>query len=273
MRCAPLALLLALSAALVDSHAAAATRSFVYTYESPVLDAGRSELVPWTTFRVGRGRYYSALDGRLGFLHGFARGLQLGLYWDFRSETRDVVDDSLTQTLTRESYSEFASAAAELEYQLTDRRADVLGSALYLQATLGPRQSALEARVIVDRSVGKWLLAANAVAKVKLAPIRGAQGSELETALVLEPAVAAAFLLSDATSVGVELRAPIGVGGSAESATLFGGPVLRWADQGAWAALGVAPQLLAFSGPSTGSRLDLNEHERLEVRLLAGFSL
>jgi hypothetical protein len=266
-------LLVALSGALVGSRAGAAPRSFVYTYESPVLDAGRSELAPWTTFRVGRGRYYSALDGRLGFSHGFGRGLQLALYWDLRTETRDVVEDSLTQALARVSDSEFASAAAELKYQLSDPSADALGSALYLQAALGPRQSALEARVIVDRSVGKWLLAGNAGAELKLAPTRGEQGSELETALVLQPAVAAAYLLSATTSLGIELRAPIGVSGSAESATLFGGPVLRWADQSAWAALGVEPQLLAFSGSSAGSRLDLNEHERLEVRLLAGFSL
>jgi hypothetical protein len=37
--------------------------------------------------------------------------------------------------------------------------------------------------------------------------------------------------------------------------------------------LGVQPQLLAFSGQSADSRLDLNDHERLEVRLLAGFRL
>jgi hypothetical protein len=73
--------------------------------------------------------------------------------------------------------------------------------------------------------------------------------------------------------VGVELRAPLGVAGEADSATLFGGPVARFSDHGFWTALGVEPQLYAFSGKSAGSRLDLNAHERLEVRLLAGFML
>jgi hypothetical protein len=48
---------------------------------------------------------------------------------------------------------------------------------------------------------------------------------------------------------------------------------VRWSDRSFWAALGVQPQLAAFSGKSAGSRLDLDDHERLEVRLLAGFML
>jgi hypothetical protein len=54
---------------------------------------------------------------------------------------------------------------------------------------------------------------------------------------------------------------------------LFGGPVARFSDRGFWAALGVQPQLAAFSAQSPNSRLDLSQRERLEVRLLAGFML
>ena len=61
--------------------------------------------------------------------------------------------------------------------------------------------------------------------------------------------------------------------GENESATLFGGPVVRWSDQGFWAALGIQPQLAAFSQHSAHSRLDLDHRERLELRLLAGFML
>jgi hypothetical protein len=254
--------------------AGASVRSFVYTQESRVLSPGESELEPWTTFRAGRSRYYSALDGRLELEHGLLSHLQLALYWNFSTQTQDVVQDALTRELTRVSESEFASASAELKYQLSDPTADVLGSALYFETTLGPRESELEAKLIVDRSVGKWLLAANAVAELELEPVRNADGSELETALVLEPTLAAAYMLPyGGASIGLELRAPIGVAGEAESATLFGGPVVRWADQGFWAALGIEPQLAAFSEHSPGSRLDLSTRERLEVRLLAGFML
>ncbi len=184
-----------------------------------------------------------------------------------------MVQDSLTGELSRVTESEFASASAELKYQLSDPTADLLGSALYLETTLGPRESELEGKLIVDRSVGNWLLAANAVAELELEPTRNDQGSELETAFVLQPLLATAYLLPYSASIGVELRAPLGLSGDAKSATLFGGPVVRWSDQGFWAALGIEPQLAAFSKKSAGSRLDLNDHERLEVRLLAGFML
>jgi hypothetical protein len=64
---APLAL-----SALLALPAAATNRSFVYAQESRVLAPGESELEPWTTFRAGRTRYYSAVDGRLELEHGLA---------------------------------------------------------------------------------------------------------------------------------------------------------------------------------------------------------
>jgi hypothetical protein len=273
MRFAFLAASLVSGAALLSTPAKAGERSFVYTHESRVLAPGESELRPWSTFRAGRSRYYSAIDGRLQLAHGVAPGLQLALYWNFSTETKDVIQDSLTRELQRVTGSEFASVSGELSYQLSDRAADLLGSALYLQTSLGPRQSALTAKVILDRSVGKWLLAANLGAELAFAPVRHPEGSELETALVLEPSLAAGYALPHGVSLGLELRAPLGVAGQAESKTLFGGPVARLAGQNSWAALGVQPQLLAFSGESQDSRLDLNDHERLEVRLLAGFRL
>ena len=265
---APLAL-----SAVVAVPAAATNRSFVYTQESRVLAPGESELEPWTTFRAGRSRYYSAIDGRLELEHGLAPGLQLALYWNFSTRTQDVVQDSLTRELARVTDSEFASASAELKYQLSDPTADALGSALYLETTLGPRESELEGKLIVDRVIGKWLLAANLNAELELEPTRDVDGSELETGFVLEPTLAAAYMLPRGVSVGIELRAPLGLAGEAESRTLFGGPVARFSDRSFWATLGVQPQLVAFSGHSDHSRLDLSHHERLEVRLLAGFLL
>jgi len=272
MRRGSLACCLALGGALCAGSARANVRSFVYTQESRVLAPGQSELEPWTTFRVGRSHYYSALDSRLELEHGLFPGLQLALYWNFSTATEDVVADSLTGELSRVSSSEFASASAELKYQLSDPTADLLGSAIYFETTLGPRESELEAKLIFDRALGKWLLAANAIGELELEPLRSSQGSELEKAFVLTPTLAAAYLFPHG-SVGIELRAPLGLAGDADSATLYGGPVVRWSDAGFWAALGVEPQLLAFSGKSSNSRLDLGDHERLELRLLAGFSL
>ncbi len=268
-----LAIALASSTALCGSAAGATVRSFAYTQESLVLAPAASGLGVWSTFRAGQSRYYSALDGRLELAHGLGSGFELGLFWNLGSETRDVVTDSLTQKLERRSTSEFAGASAELKYRLSDRAADLLGAALRLASSVGPQKSALGARLIVDRSLGNWLVAANAAAELRLEPRRGDEGSELATAVVLEPRLAAAYQLPRGTSLGVELRAPLRVSGDRRRSTLFGGPVLRWSDRKMWAALGVEPQLLAFSGSSAESRLGLDQHQRLEGRLLAGILL
>jgi hypothetical protein len=260
-------------AALWALPARATQRSFVTTHESAVLQPGRSELAPWTTFRVGRSRYYNRLEGLFQLEHGLARGLELSLFWSFAAETRDVVGDSLTRQVSRVSRSELTGAAAEVKYQLSDARADALGSAIQLRATVGPQQSAIWARAIVDRAWRQWLFAANAAALLDLVPRRDENGAELEARLVLEPGVGLSYALTRGVSLGLELRAPLGVAGDEKSWTLFGGPVARVADERRWAALGVQPQLLAFSGSSEASRLDLDHHERLEIRLIAGLLL
>jgi hypothetical protein len=265
------AFFLALGAALVTSSAAA-HRSFPFTEQSLTLGAGTSEIEPWTTFRAGRERYYSAVDGQLSLEHGLAPRLQLGLSWLFSSETRDVLTGDLTGEIRRSNESELAGASMDLHYQLSDATADLLGSALELEAALGARESMLGAGIIVDRNLERWKVAANLAFECELASVRDAEGSDLETAVTLEPTLAVAYELSSGFGLGLELRAPLGLG-DGESSTLFGGPVVNYDGSRFWATLGVEPQLVAFTGQTPSSRLDLHDHERLELRLRAGFAL
>jgi len=253
--------------------AAASERSFVYTVQSNVVAPGSTELEPWLTFRAGRKRYFSRLDGRLELEHGLAPGLQLALYMNFKSQTQDVVDDPLTGSIARESESEFSGASFELKYQLTDPVADAAGSALYLETTLGPSEAAFEGKLIFDKALGPVLLAANGIAEYELEFVRDGNESKVEKSLILEPRVAAAYSLSHSVKLGLELRAPFAVSGESKSSTLFGGPVVSYAATGFWATLAVLPQLVAFSEQSPDSSLDLDHHERLQVRIIAGFTL
>jgi hypothetical protein len=264
---------LSLAGALKAGTAAAVERAFVYTRESRVLSPGDSELEPWTTFRAGRERYFSRFDARLGLQRGMLEGLQAALYWNFSSQSQDVVRDPLSGEIERLSESELAGATLDVEYQLSDPSADLLGSALCLLSTLGPRKTELEGKLIADLYLGRLRLVANLSALYALEPVRNDEGTELETTLSLEPALAAAFVLPRGFSLGLELRAPLGLTGEQKSAPVFGGPVLGWVDRGFWIALGVQPQLGALSGNSPGRHLELEQHERVEVRLIAGWKL
>lgn len=261
-----------MSMAFASAGARASERVFAYTKESHVHAPGESALEPQTTYRVGRERYYSELEGRLELEHGLTPGLQLGLYWNFATRTQDVVTDELTGELSRVSESQLASASFELKYQLSDPSADVVGSALYVETTLGPSASLLEAKLIVDRWLGRFRLAGNLAVEYELAPVRAVDGSKLQTALVLEPYLGASYGLGRGFGVGLELRAPLALSGDG-GRLLFGGPALTFADQSFWLTLGVQPQLLAFSEKTANSRLDLSRHERVELRVLAGFLL
>jgi hypothetical protein len=272
MRRAP-TLCFACGIALFASASAAAERPFAFTRASEVLVPDASELRPWTTFRAGRDRYYSALDGRLELAHGLARGLELSLLWSFRAQSRDVVGDELTGQLARRTESELASASLGVAYQLSDARADLLGAGLYFEASLGPERSQLAGALIADRKLGLFHGAANLGLACALEPERDSMGARLETAWVLEPTLAVAYALPLDLHLGLELRAPLGLAGERRSSALFGGPLIGFAGRRLWLTLGVQPQLLAFSGRSDGSRLDLEQHERLEVRLKAGFLL
>jgi len=87
--------------------------------------------------------------------------------------------------------------------------------------------------------------------------------------------------------LGVELRNQIDLenGNEFESSAFFGGPAVAYAQQSWWIALTILPQFAAIkrkseeieAGPVVpepdDSSLNLHEHERVEVRLLAGFHL
>jgi hypothetical protein len=271
MRCPllPCAWLAAL--ALGAGSASAAPRAFAYNHESRALPAGSVELEPSTTFRVGRARYFARVDGRVELEQGLTSALQLGLALNLTSQSRDVV--GTLGGIDRVSESDLAGGSIELHYQLSDAAADVLGSALYLQSTLGARGTWFEAKLVGDRAVGRWLLAANLTGEYALRSVRNTEGSELTTALTLEPALAAAYAIAEGVRLGLELRAPLGLTGDERSSALFAGPVASWAQGKFWGVCGVQPQLVALSGASPDSQLALEQRERVELRLLLGVSL
>lgn len=248
-----------------------APRSLAYLYESQSLPVHESYLAPITTFRLGRERYYNALEGRLELQHGVTSSLQAGLAWSFASESRDVAND--LGEIERVSSSELASAAFSLKLQLSDASSDALGSAIYFESMGGPRQGVFELRLLADRKVAGWLLASNLSGRFGVAPTRNADGSDLETGWALEPALAVSYRLAYNARIGVELRAPFGPSRDPLSAPLFGGPVLAWHDGRVWGSLSVQPQLVAMAGQSRDSHLDLDRHERVEARILWGLTL
>jgi hypothetical protein len=264
-----LCLLLGLSALSLAPRSAHATeRHFGFSYESSVLNPGTAEIEPWTTLRVGRADYYNATDARLGFDYGIVKNLEGAFYWNFSSVAEDIVVPSPMPQKARLNDTELDSFSLDLKYKLTDPVADALGSALYLEGSLGPLLASVEGRLIFDKQVGSLLLAANLVGQ-RIEHLELRSTSEI----AFGAAAAAGYFVTPTFVPGLEIRSENKASTRLDRSVLYLGPSVSLLTEGWWATLAVQPQLTAFKGASSGHSLDLDQNERLQARLLFGFRI
>ncbi len=250
--------------AFAGSEAAATERHFVYTYESGVLNAGDAELEPWTTFRNGRADFYNRFDNRLEFEVGITNRLQTAWYLNFTGLGRDVKGG-------RETAFDFKGVSWEWKYKLTDPVADAFGAALYFEGTGGPEEAELEAKLIVDKRFGNYLFAFNVVGEHEWK----FEKDETKREVVLEFDTGFGYFLTPRLFAGIELRNhnefPSGEGW--EHSALFAGPVLSYAQKSWWMTLTLMPQLPALKGGGNDDSRILDEHEKINARIVFGFHL
>lgn len=247
---------------LYGSFAQANERRFTYTYGSDVLTAGTFELEPWTTFRLGRDHYYNRQDYRLEFEFGVADRLQTAWYWNFTVVNQDIDGG-------RKSDFDWQGVSWEWKYKLLDPVADPMGLALYLEPSFGPTEAEVEFKLILDKRIGDFYAAFNAVFDHEWNyEEKGATKREID----LEADLGLAYFITPAISVGVEARNhnEIPAGKGWVHSALFVGPVVSYATKTWWATVTVLAQLPALKKNATGSTLILDEHERVNARLLFG---
>jgi hypothetical protein len=242
------------------SAAAASERHFTYAYESGVLRPGAREIEPWNTFRLGKSDFYSRLDTRIEAELGLTDRLQTSLYLDFEAVAADT-------PLGRTRTTELQGISSEWKLKLSDPVADRAGVALYGELSAGPSEMEVEAKLILDKRVGRLLGAINLVAEQEWEFEE--EGTERETALEVD--AAACWFLTPRLTAGLELRSHtvLPPGDEETRSALFLGPTVSYAREGWWVAASVLPQIRALAGASDG-HLDLEEHERVEVRVLIG---
>ncbi|HEX2868189.1 MAG TPA: hypothetical protein VHO03_14180 [Ignavibacteriales bacterium] len=245
-------------------------RRFTYIYESLVLTRGARELEIWNTYRANRGYYYRRLDQTIEFEFGLGSNLMSALYlnssWRLQDENGAAPGGDAAP-------SQEVSIASEWKYKLLDRVADPVGLGLYGEATMGLNEFELEGKLIMDKEIGNLLVAFNGVVEneweTEIENGLSSTGKELN----LEFNLGASYLAAGSFAMGVELRNTNTIkDGEVENSVLFAGPVLSYAGENWWAALTVMPQVTAFKGATDG-RLSLDDHEKIETRLLFSFHL
>lgn len=158
----------------------------------------------------------------------------------------------------------------EWKWKLLDPVADALGLALYGEVTAGVSAYELESKLILDKRLGRLLLALNLIGELEWeSQFSGwLHEQQLEASAGAEYAVGAGFHLGLEARVNTVWETHTGFVGGA----VFLGPVLSYVRPTWWVALSVMAQATGF-GSGTVNGLELDDHERLNVRLLAGFDL
>jgi len=262
--------LILLVASLLTSFLAARAdeRLFTYVQEAEVLPKGGLEFEQWLTHRRSKANgVFAAWDFREELEYGLTDRLTVAGYLNFKSTHSEGVTGQ-----TDESGTEFEGVSTELKYQLLNPNTKPIGVLLYGEATYNGHEFELEQKLVLQKNFGeKWVAAFNITLEEEWA----FTSTDTEEELALELTAGLAYKLNSHWSVGVEGRnhrvfAP-GLDFSHRVANAwFVGPNVHYASGKWWATLTVLPQV--HGSPDTRNGLELEEHEKIEVRMISGIT-
>ena len=257
----------------------ATDRNFVFTYESRTLQGGLRELESWMSYNYGRKDFYSAVENRLEFEIGLGKKLQTSLYLNLSAETlpttvyNPVTNENGNIIFEQQDILETkfnAGFSNEWKYQLSDPSANKIGSALYAEIGIAPGQFELETKVILDKKFNDFVTALNLVSELEWKAAReDGQKTKWEQESKLEADYGLVYSLPKNFSFGFEARnVNVFHNNALEHSALFIGPVFSFKQNNWWVSFGAQPQITDLK---TGG-LDLEDHEKLDTRLLFSYS-
>jgi hypothetical protein len=253
---------------LLSAFSFAQDRLFTYTYQSSVLNKGQRELEIWNTLRTGREDYYARLDNRSEFEIGLGKNLQTAFYLNITSITNTVEANSV-KTLQTENELSFSN---EWKYKLLDPVANPLGMALYAEYGIGSSEYEMEGKLIIDKKINNFTFAGNAVYELELKPGIENDETEWEKESKNEYYLAIGYAVNPKFNLTMENAFKNVFGnGSLEHSALYSGLGFSYTHENFWINFTALPQITSFKG-ETNSSLNLNEFEKVQIRLLFSYA-
>lgn len=261
---------LIVSIILLSESVFADERLFTYSYEPDVLPKSQLEFEQWITARLGKDTGdYARWDLREELEYGITDRLTTALYLNFTDvyfSPKDGVDEE------EEDSFNFKGISSEWKYQLLNPYTDPIGIVLYGEiSTDGGEELELEEKIIIGKYFNnKWALVMNATYEQEWEFEHG----ETEKEAALEFTTGVSYKITPQWAVGLELRNHrefedgLDLSDQAHSAW-FLGPNVHYGAPSWWATFTVLPQIHGNGEGASGSR-QLDEHERVELRLIAG---
>jgi len=260
--------ILFLAAMFVAVGLNAQDRVFTYTYQSNVLNKGQKELEVWTTLGTGRQDYYRGLDHSLEFEIGLGKKLQTAFYLNY-GYSKGISESNGTDVLMNENSYSFAN---EWKLKLTDPVANKFGSAVYFEYALSPAETELEAKIILDKQMGKFIHALNLVGELELEKEFEAEGNELEPETEkeykMELNYGLSYKVNERWFAGIELmNENVFAESELEKSILTAGPAVSYSGQGFWINFSLMPQLTDLKA---GKR-NITDEDGLQARLIFSY--
>jgi hypothetical protein len=263
----------ALTVAAICLQAAwADERRFTYTYEPEVLPAGGMEFEQWATLRTQRTKNvdqenYNKWEIREELEYGVSDRYSVSLYLNTSSE-------SFRESSTQTDFSKFRfdGISVENRYMLLNPGDHQIGLTLYVEPRFSGSEAELEEKIIIGQRYGDWKWAFNlSHATEWFENLRATEG-EFEASFGISKDIGKSW------SLGIELRNhnEIPEYREWENTALFLGPTITYRKEKWWAALSLLPQIYGTNftkTPDHNSTLELEGHERVNVRLIIGISL
>ncbi len=247
-------------------------RHFTYNYETAVLAPGEREIEVSNTLGLGKSSYYANLDHRLEFETGVADNVMTAFYLNWSQTT---TEGPTSATLA----SQFAwkGISNEWKWKLLDPVADPIGLALYGEVGYNTDALDLEPKLILDKRIGPWMLVANLIMEFEFE----ATADEMKLhEIAPQLTLGMAYEVEPGFHTGLEFRQENVVERPSEGedfemiiSSLFLGPNVSYSTKNWWVSFTVMPQLPALITESGGSILDLNDHDKLDARLLFSFHI
>jgi hypothetical protein len=259
----------------LNPHCRADERRFTYTYEPEVLPKGGLEFEQWVTLRTQRTAggevqqdNYNLWEFREELEYGVTDQYSVSLYLNMSAESfRDL---SQSPAVDRSEFR-FDGVSIENRYMLLNPADHAVGVTLYLEPRFSGSQAEIEEKIILGQRHGDWKWAFNLSHATEWTDNLHSTEGEVEANLGI------ARDLGKRWSLGVEVRDHNELPDYSywENTAVFVGPAVSYRQEKWWAALTVLPQVYGanFKGdPDHNHQLELEGHERVNVRFLFGIS-
>lgn len=247
-------------------------RFFGRTYTSNVLPKGAIDIELWHTSRFGHsGQFFHAQDQRMELEFGLGKNLQTAFYFNsYQKRYSETVEETVS--------SNELGFSNEWKLKLTNSGKNRIGSAIYLEwGVKGGDEAELEAKIILDKSIGKSLFAFNGVFEYEREfEWKGGKTKSGKWEAPVEFDLAYMYNISYAVGIGFEVRNhnEIAKTNGWEHSVFFGGPTFNYRGNNWFIIANYLPQWgnVHKTVYAPFSKV-LDEHERTEARIILGISL